>query len=163
MYYKIFSVCYLVCFLATGLVAPAQEPDSVVYSHIRIHTRMDEIKNKKKKVEWEEVAGGGKAQLVYSPTHLLLKTSKGADTVFLSSVNETVRMAFEKTICITYNNHSEVMSLYFVDETSVKKCKKFMQENGGYFRKKTVPKITAILLCTSLLLGLLALEFISWF
>lgn len=158
MCYKIF----LVCVLATGHAAMAQEPDSVVYSHICVHTRIDEIKNKKKKVEWEEIAGGGKAQLIYSPTYLLLKTSKGADTVFLSSVNETMRSVFGKIISISYNNHSEVMSLCFVDKTSVKKCKQFMQENGGHFRKETVSKITGIILCTSLLLGLLALSFPFW-
>ncbi|PGH39201.1 MAG: hypothetical protein CRN43_10555, partial [Candidatus Nephrothrix sp. EaCA] len=54
----------------------------------------EKIKKTKKKIKKEKIikeTGAGEAQVIYSPTYILLQTSKGADTIFLSAINDSFR------------------------------------------------------------------------
>src|SRR6218665_2383765 len=97
---EIMRIKYMVglAFLLAGHAAAAQ--DWATYTHIRIHTRAYEKANKKikkkkiKKKEIRETAGQGEAQITYSPAYLRIQTSKGADTVFLASINTATSNIF---------------------------------------------------------------------
>src|SRR6218665_203831 len=152
---EIMRIKYMVglAFLLAGDAAAAQ--DWATYTHIRIHTRAYEKANKKiKKKEIRETAGQGEAQITYSPAYLRIQTSKGADTVFLASINTATSNIFERTIYIAYNNNSEMMELFFYDRRDAAKCKKFMRENGGNYKRETVVKIVGVILGVTIYLAL---------
>jgi len=130
-------------FLMAGHASLAQ--DSALYAHSRICMNIyEKIKKTKKKIKKEKIikeTGAGEAQVIYSPTYILLQTSKGADTIFLSAINDSFRGLSRKAVYIYYNNDSEMMELSFYDKAGVKKCKRFLIENGGHYKRKTLEKI----------------------
>ncbi|PGH39739.1 MAG: hypothetical protein CRN43_07300, partial [Candidatus Nephrothrix sp. EaCA] len=138
-----------------GHAAAAQ--DWATYTHIRIHTRAYEKANKKiKKKEIRETAGQGEAQITYSPAYLRIQTSKGADTVFLSSINKATSDLYGNIVYIAYNNRSEEMTLFFYDRREAAACKKFMRENGGNYKRRTLAKIGGVILEGAISLTLFA-------
>src|SRR6218665_2741712 len=148
-------------FLMAGHASLAQ--DSALYAHSRICMNIyEKIKKTKKKIKKEKIikeTGAGEAQVIYSPTYILLQTSKGADTIFLSAINDSFRGLSRKAVYIYYNNDSEMMELSFYDKAGVKKCKKkiikftkkkkekkkkkkiFLKKKGGHYKRKTLEKI----------------------
>ena len=126
-------------------ISIAQELNSVLYA---CRHRQETIKKSGKKgwMPWTAETEDKEAQLIYAPDHLLFISAQGTDTVFLSKINKAKRdfLGHRRMFYITYNNKSHFINLLFCKKKNAKKFKRFLQENGGQYRRSILAKFLLV-------------------